>query len=80
MHYRLWAEWLHGDLLQQLQRAMLGIGRGRDHLEGGRGGFRATGDAGVAHDGREVLKQGTEAVDRGAILERALGDFLQCFL
>ena len=50
---------------------------GRDHLEGGRSGFGAAGDAGVAQDGREVLKQAAETVDRGAVFEGQGGDFLK---
>ena len=52
------AEWLHGDQLQQLQRAVSGVGRGGDDLKGGCGDIRAAGDAGVAHYRREILKQG----------------------
>ncbi len=58
------ASWLHADPLQPLQRVLLSGVRGGDHREGGRRSLPRAGHAGIAHDGAEVLEQGTEAVRR----------------
>ena len=49
--FTVWGEWLHGDGLQELQRALLSGIWDRRHLEGHRRGGAGRGLAGIAHDG-----------------------------
>ncbi len=56
-------EWLHGDFLQQIERELLSWVWQSGHLEGGTALVADARLAGIAHDGREILQQRTEAVD-----------------
>ena len=70
-------EWLHGDGLQELKRALLsGIGDG-GHLEGQGRGCTGGRLAGIAHDGGELFEQRAEAVGWGAIVQRVGRNLLQ---
>ena len=76
-HCSVSCEWLHGDGLQELKRALLsGIGDG-GHLEGQGRGCTGGRLAGIAHDGGELFEQRAEAVGWGAIVQRVGRNLLQ---
>jgi hypothetical protein len=73
-HLAVSSEWLHADVLQQIEGALLrGIGHG-GHLEGRLAG--SGWPTGIAHDGGEFLQERTEAVRGGAIIQGVGGHFV----